>query len=146
MEKRNIIGMAVIVIAIVIFTGCVEKESQSDIEFKSWCTEQSKMLDSNAQMLEVASANNDLAEIEVCASQFHAKIKIAMEEIEQFEVSREMLPTKKNFKLVLEECKNGTYYIEQGAKNSDIGDLRKGNQYLDYAIEHIEAMHLVNEI
>ena len=84
--------------------------------------------------------------IEESASQFYANIKIAMEEIEQFEVSREMLPTKKNFKLVLEECKNATYYMEQGAKNSDIGDLRKGNQYLDYAIEHIEAMHLVNEI
>ena len=145
MEKRNIIGMTVIVIAIVIFTGCVEKESPSDIEFKSWCTEQWKMLDSNAQMLEVASANNDLAVIEECASQFHAKIKIAMEEIEQFEVSREMLPTKKNFKLVLDECKNATYYMEQGAKNSDIGDLRKGNQYLDYAIEHIEAMHLLGK-
>ena len=145
MEKKNLIGMTVIVIAVVIFTGCVEEESRGDIEFKSWCNEQSKILDTNAQLLEDASANNDFAVIEDCASRFYDKIKIALEEIEQFDVSQEMQPAKKNFKCVLEDCKNATYYMEQGAKNSDIGDLRKGNEYLDYATEYIEAMHLVNE-
>jgi|LGVD01.1.fsa_nt_gb hypothetical protein len=147
MRRKIIIGMIVItaIVAAVMFTGCVEKESPDDIKFKSWCHEQSKKLDSDAQMLEDLSANNDLKALGKYSARFYDNITIALEEIDQFDVSPEMQPAKKDFKLVLEECKNATYYMEQGARNSDSVDLRKGNEYLDYATEHLDVMYLLNE-
>lgn len=146
MKRKIIIGMIVITAIVVMFTGCAEKESPDDIKFKSWCDERSKKVALDAQMLEVLSDNNELEALEKYSARFYDNVTIALAEIEQFEVTPKMQPEKNNFKVVLEECKNATYYMEQGARNSDFADLRKGNEYLDYATEHLDAMYVLKEI
>ena len=136
--KKKTAGLVamVVIVAVAMFAGCVEEESYDDIEFASWSSVQSEILGSNTRLIAEAANNEDLEALEEYAALYYDNNEKALEEIDQFDVSPEMQPAKKEYKLGLEDSKQAAYYIERGAKNSDADDLVKGSEYMESATVH----------
>jgi len=119
--------------------------TEEDVEYLEW---QLETLDSVIIYSDLMlSEEYDLDVMELWAGKGYDFCKKALIEIDQFDVSSEMEPSKREFKLYLQDRKQAFYYYERGAKYLDVDDIDTGVSYSESAVEHLtKSTDLLPEI
>ena len=112
--------------------------NQQNSDFIEWTEDTAKTQTGYLHFLSLALSLFDLDSIEFWFGEIHRDATERLVEIDQFDVSPAMQPAKNEFKLMLQDLKQGAYYGERGAKNLDADDIDTGSAYIKSATEHLE--------
>jgi len=154
MNKKLGIGIVAIVaiVAVAMFAGCIEEEeapeatptptltptSYNDSKYFEWAMDTTENILSDITLLANAGKSGDFEGVEMYSRMLYDDAKKALDEIDQFDVSPKMQPSKREFKLALQDFKQGGYYGEKGARNYDADEVNTASEYVLSGTTHLE--------
>ena len=145
MKRKTLVGLIAIVaiVAVVIFAGCVEEEkspvsvSTQDFEYAQWGSDTLHTVGLDMELAANAAERFDFEGVETYSGMLYDDAKKALYEIDQYDVSPALKPSKDEFRLALQDLKQAGYYGERGARNYDADDLETSGDYLESAAKHL---------
>jgi len=121
--------------------------TSEDLEYLEWFRDNAATSGMYGELILAAVEDEDLDDIEYWCGKRYDFCKKALIEIEQFDVSPELQPTKNEYKYALEDFKKASYYGERWTKYRDIDDLDMFVSHYAAGIEHLEkTIDLLPEI
>jgi len=109
-----------------------------DSEYSDWCIDTTYSISLDLDLCQSAAERLDFEGVELYSGMLYDDAKKALDEIDQFDVSYALKPSKDEFKLALQDLKQAGYYGEKGARNYDADDLETSGDYLERAARHLE--------
>lgn len=103
-----------------------------DSEYANWAANTFSSITLDANLL----AN--VEDIKAYSGILYDDAKKALDEIDQFDVSPALKPSKDEFKLALQDFKQSGYYGKKGARNKDVDDIETSADYAESAVRHAE--------
>ncbi|NAT10042.1 hypothetical protein C4E22_00540 [ANME-1 cluster archaeon AG-394-G06] len=119
--------------------GCLTAlTKQQDSDFIKWSNDTGETQVGYINSVTLALDLFNLDSAEFWFGEMYRDASDRLVEIDKFDVSPAMQPAKNEFKLMLQDLKQGAYYGERGVKNLDTDDLDTGTTYFENATEHLE--------
>lgn len=140
MRKIKPFGCIVLVIALVmVFSGVASAytPTSEDLEFIEWMEDIGETSMIYQELILSALEDYDYDDLESLSGDEYDHYKYALIEIDQYDVSPEMQPTKNEFKLALQDFKHAAHYRERGAKYLDSDDIDKSIIFSESGFEHL---------
>ena len=107
-----------------------------DSEYTDWTISTLPSISLDLNLMTSAAERFDFEGVEMYSGMLYDDAKKALDEIDQFDVSSALKPSKDEFKLALQDFKQAGYYGEKGARNYDTDDIETSTNYLERAARH----------
>lgn len=107
-----------------------------DSEYRDWVISTLPSISLDLDLITSAAERFDFEGVERYSGMLYDDAKKALDEIDQFDVSSALKPSKDEFKLALQDYKQAGYYGEKGARNYDTDDIETSTNYLERAARH----------
>jgi PBP1b-binding outer membrane lipoprotein LpoB len=135
MKRQTIITLTTIVAVLVvaIFAGCVEKEApvstqptNDDEAFSQFVIDGSHNVSAGIAEITNSLTKSDFTKMVEASETMETLVGEYLLVIDSYNVSNELLPSKKKWKEMLEELKLACTHYKIGAENEDVDELSKG--------------------
>ena len=109
-----------------------------DSEYADWVIDTSYSIALDLGLMTSAAERLEFEGVERYSGMLYDDAKKALDEIDQFDVSSAVKPSKDEFKLALQYFKQAGSYGEKGARNYDTVDMETCADYMGRAARHSE--------
>jgi len=109
-----------------------------DSEYIYWCIDTADSISLDLYLTSSAAEGADFEGVELYSGMLYDDAKKALDEIDQFDVSSALKPSKDEFTLALQCFKQAGYYGEKGARNYDVEDIEIATDYIKKAHRHLD--------
>ena len=147
MKKKTMADLIAIVVVVVVLisAGVVYKGeklpgpvSTQDVEYLRWDLNTWDLESAHLELLRNAALRLDFGDMELYVGMLYDDANKALDEIDQFSVSPWLQPSKDEFKLSQQDLRRAGYYIERGARNIDVDDIKTAVEYFERFTKHLE--------
>ena len=107
-----------------------------DSEYSDWVIDTSYSITLDLNLMTSAAERSDFEGFETYSGMLYDDAKKALDEIDQFDVTPALKPSKDEVKLALQDYKQAGYYGEKGARNYDTNDIETSTDYLERGARH----------
>lgn len=111
-------------------------QEYQDSEYLSWATDTLELMISDMSLIAYSYDDLDAKGVEIYSEMLCTDANKALNEIDQFDVSPALKPSKNEFELALRDFKQAGYYGALGARNYDVSDTDTSSDYLESGIKH----------
>ena len=161
MKRKSIAGLIAIaaVAAVIMFSGCIEEEtpvstpisspiptpslspilSNEDTAFINFCIDAFDGIDEQRDKLIDGMLRKNNVIIRIEAANLETLAEIYIEDLEQFDVSEKMLPSKIMMWGILDETRLGALHTKIGAENLDAEEIKKGGKHFENSTKYMEV-------
>ena len=112
--------------------------TEQDVQYMEWALSANRILSSDIELMVSASNRGDTRTFGTYGERLYDDSVKLLNEIEQFNVSPTLRPSRDEFKLALEDYKMTGYYGEKAGQTYDDDYIYRAANYLESATRHLD--------